>query len=387
VSLKHIMKSATSTSAWKRKLDQVYFFFLDRRMIRRVYSRKDGVAPRPALVYFDVTNRCNLKCEMCYLRDVLNKKQQEPEVTTDEFVSFVRKEEIKRVNLIGGEPFLRRDLLDMLEKLGENGITCESMTTNGTLITEKTAARLAPLLARGVLRAITFSIDGPEDVHDLVRGKGTFAKARCGIELLRKELTRAGGDPEGQMVVNSVIMKENYERLDEVASAAADLGFKHMCLCHLMFATPRAAKATLKLMGEDDPAIFHMLTTDDPGMDSAKVEQMLRIFYAKAAEVGVKVSMRPGIPPDLAVRWYCADYAPRGACMNPFTILRVGNTGDVYYCTFIRKALGNIRRGSLDDIWNSAEFKGMRKAMVERGIFPICVRCCKMFLPPRGLIR
>ena len=66
--------------------------------------------------------------------------------------------------------------------------------------------------------------------------------------------------------------------------------------------------------------------------------------------------------------------------MQPFAVARIGISGKVYYCAYIRKEMGNLRDQSISQIWNSEQFVADRRTMVRRDIFPICKRCCKMYL-------
>lgn len=89
---------------------------------------------------------------------------------------------IMRVSIEGGEPFLRDDILDILELTNKHMFSCY-VNTNGTLITEEMAKRIA---TSGVGK-ICVSIDDPEEIHDKSRGvKGTFKKVKKAIGYLKK---------------------------------------------------------------------------------------------------------------------------------------------------------------------------------------------------------
>ena len=87
----------------------------------------------------------------------------------------------------GGEPFLFPGIIELLEYLLEKGIAT-SVDTNGTML-ERYAADLVRL---GDVE-LTISVDGPEAVHDAVRGiNGSFRRIEHGLIALRAEEEEAG---------------------------------------------------------------------------------------------------------------------------------------------------------------------------------------------------
>ena len=44
--------------------------------------------------------------------------------------------------------------------------------------------------------------------------------------------------------------------------------------------------------------------------------------------------------------------------------------------------VGDLANNSLEEIWNNEKYVGMRKQLVENGLFPVCRRCCKVELSP-----
>jgi hypothetical protein len=75
-------------------------------------------------------------------------------------------------NITGGEPFLRSDFFDILAEIAAGGHD-QFVLSNGTLIDETSAARLAELNVAGV----QVSMEGPKEVHEDIRGTGSFSAA------------------------------------------------------------------------------------------------------------------------------------------------------------------------------------------------------------------
>jgi radical SAM protein with 4Fe4S-binding SPASM domain len=82
-------------------------------------------------------------------------------------------------NITGGEPFLRRDLFDILGEIKRNRFEI-FLLTNGTLVDRARSRMLADLGVKGV----QVSIEGGEEVHDAIRGEGSFTASAAGIERL-----------------------------------------------------------------------------------------------------------------------------------------------------------------------------------------------------------
>lgn len=132
-------------------------------------KEKSSISP-PLDVYFDYTWACNLRCPVCYNRDVARGVTM-----SDEKVRQVLKElsdnGVMRTHLAGGEPTLMPDRLkNYLDSAKEFGIRA-SVNTNGTNLTDE----VAEILFNSNLVSLTFSVDGSTAaIHDEVRGEGAF---------------------------------------------------------------------------------------------------------------------------------------------------------------------------------------------------------------------
>ncbi len=144
--------------------------------------------PFDFFIQWHLTERCNLRCAHCYqsgtckeevpfseIRRVIGEVKEMVETWEDAHdLSFSLS-----YNITGGEPFLRADLFDVLKEIrGNRGDIY--LLTNGTLVTPERAQELA---AHGV-KGVQVSIEGPEKVHDQIRGRGNFSKAVRGVEHL-----------------------------------------------------------------------------------------------------------------------------------------------------------------------------------------------------------
>jgi SynChlorMet cassette radical SAM/SPASM protein ScmE len=138
----------------------------------------------PRSVDIEVTSRCNLRCRYCYYYD--NPTVEYRDLSTEEWLQFY--DELGRcavmdVTLQGGEPFIRRDLPQLIEGICRNRMRF-SILSNGTLIDDAIAAFLAHT---GRCDSVQVSVDGSgPQTHDACRGEGSFEDAVRGIRTLQR---------------------------------------------------------------------------------------------------------------------------------------------------------------------------------------------------------
>jgi len=139
---------------------------------------------RPVLnLRISVTQRCNLHCPYCH-REGEERKPNDSviEMTTAEIVRLAKiaiSLDIKRIKLTGGEPLLRKDILDIVEGISDlQGLQDLSMTTNGVFL----ASIAKDLRTRGLIRVNVSLPSLNEDVYRRLMG-GNLTDALKGISV------------------------------------------------------------------------------------------------------------------------------------------------------------------------------------------------------------
>jgi radical SAM protein with 4Fe4S-binding SPASM domain len=159
-------------------------------------------SPIPSLRYleFQITDRCNLRCQHCYVGDSRNQD-----------LSFERIEQVLkefediqglRLLLSGGEPLTHPQFWKINEVLKEY-VFRSVLLSNGTLITKKVAQRLR-------VNEVQISLDGMREGHESLRGKGTFIKALQAIGHLQEADIRVS--------IATMIHQRNLKEFSELAS-------------------------------------------------------------------------------------------------------------------------------------------------------------------------
>ena len=239
--------------------------------IRRFLDEGTGRADRlPLGAVYEATMRCNLHCEFCYVGDLLNiEGEWRQELSLEALERAFPEQSGFQVNLTGGEIFMRKDILDVLDLFRRKGYACGYLTTNGTIITEERAEALADLSAQGFLKHVSVSVDGPKDLHDAARGlKGTFERTTAGLKRLQAAARRKGAPL--RVGINTTVAHESLDALDRMVDVAEELGVDAIGLNHLMFSTPEEVAETVRIVGADDPSIIATYVTADPGLDVAR---------------------------------------------------------------------------------------------------------------------
>jgi radical SAM protein with 4Fe4S-binding SPASM domain len=136
-------------------------------------------SPVPSLRYIllNITNKCNLACRHCYIG-----KSGAQEISLKTFETAVSQfEDMGGLKLMisGGEPLVHSRFFSLMEILPSYELRVV-LLSNGTLIDEKTARKLAKYVDE-----VQVSIDGTVS-HDLIRGRGSYEKAMRGISNLKK---------------------------------------------------------------------------------------------------------------------------------------------------------------------------------------------------------
>jgi MoaA/NifB/PqqE/SkfB family radical SAM enzyme len=364
--------------AWAR-----YRRFRYERRIRRFVKEKSGRAEKlPMGAVYEATMRCNLHCEFCYVGDFLNiEGEWRQELDLESLRKAFPEHDDFQISLTGGEIFMRKDILSVMDLFQQKGYACGYLTTNGTIISEERADALAELAGAGFLKHISVSIDGPKELHDAARGlKGTFERTCAGLRRLQEAAWRRHAPL--RVSINTTVAHESLEALDAMVDVAEELGVDAIGLNHLMFSTPEEVAETVRLLDEPDASVIATFVTRDPGLDIARIRTKVTALQQKCREHNILFDYRPKVHPQLVENYYTPGAKLEGRCLYPFLQARVSFSGKVYFCPFIRVEVGDLSTHSLEEIWNGEKLVDMRRRLVENGIFPVCRRCCKVELSP-----
>lgn len=134
---------------------------------------------------WEITHQCNYGCSYCMFS--CNYLKVDGELTTEEcfhVIDELVKNNFKHLKITGGEPFIRKDIIKILEYASKRLIT--DISTNASLITPEIVEDLNKL----DLKMIYVSLDGNKEEHESVRGRNTYDKTIIGLQALKKSINK-----------------------------------------------------------------------------------------------------------------------------------------------------------------------------------------------------
>lgn len=297
-------------------------------------------------VYWNLTDRCNLRCRHCYLHDELTSPSEHPphELNTHDCLKIVDQCDEARafyVNLLGGELFCRSDIMVILRYLGEKRFWTK-ITTNGTLITENIARDLADIGLKGMF----LSLEGPSpETNDVIRGKGAFEKTIKGISYIRDY-----GIP---FDIQVTIFNTNCDKIEQIADFCSNLTAERVVFESFNYFSSTQQSFSLIPNREETFAaarkIRELKTTYPKGFISSSADAALR-FLSSDPDSGAKGKK--------LVR-----------CDLGSTQIGILSNGDVIPCIYMRdQILGNLMETRLSEIPHLPgfkEFKDLREVTID----------------------
>ena len=283
-------------------------------------------------IQWHLTERCNLRCRHCYQG---RKKPSEMSVSELKreidgvgamFEAWEKEYEIAlspSIHFTGGEPFIYQGLWDVIVYARRLGFTV-AILTNGSLITEQDAAKASQL----GISDIQISLEGPPDVHDNIRGPGSFDRAMKGARLLAAT--------DNKISANMTLSDINVNYIEETADLAKASGFSAMGFSRLV------------PCGSGGGMLANMLTASEL-MDAYEMASKLNSpsFSVTSGDplFGVFSGIKP--PPQSPLTL--------SGCSAGFSGITITSDGSVMPCRRIGIKIGNLRRTSLRQIWSSSK--------------------------------
>jgi radical SAM protein with 4Fe4S-binding SPASM domain len=323
-------------------------------------SGVEGFA-RPYVVSWNLTYRCNLACEHCYL-DAGGKPQVDSEsfadrseLGTDECFGVI--DEIAAFApecvtiLTGGEPLLRRDILEIVRRAAERGLWVV-VGTNGVRITENVARRLAEAGARG----LSLSLDALDpDRHDRFRRvRGAWQNTVEGAEILNRNRL--------PFIVQTTAGSHNLGELEAIADFAHDRLAARVWNLYFLVPTGRGQFVSDITAAQYDQVLASLYRIQRKYQGRMLVNAKCAPHYIKTVLENVTAEPDsipsaanspepPSIPGLSAIRTYSGG---AGGCPAGTHYMGIRPNGDVTPCPYLPVFAGTLRNSRLADLWSSS---------------------------------
>lgn len=277
----------------------------------------------PLAVHVEVVAACNLTCTHCFAGTLPRKSTLRLDEIDRLFGELARIGSY-RVGLTGGEPLLRKDILDVLDSATSHGLH-PCLTTNGLLLDE----RLAKELGKRELVWLNVSLEGATaSTNDPIRGAGTFDAVVAKLRALGEHL---------RFTLAFTITKPSAGEADACAALARSLG-AHTAVFRPLYPVGVAARHPELVPSYEDYA------------------------GAVASLAGDLSSVDP-FGPMSRRDTQATTYTGKG-CGAANLVASVSASGDVNPCSFLGAAFdaGNIRTRPFAEIWHdSIVFRRLRE--------------------------
>ena len=360
----------------KLNVPRIGFYSLS-QLVKTFDNLKRNATKRPYYANWRLVGACNSRCIMC---DQWRKKEYSKQKFGMKDIYRLLKE-LKRIGVCnvyfnGGEASLLKELPEIVEKAKDFGFFAE-IKTNGSNLTEKYITKLY----EAGLDAVNISLDGHNaKIHNKIRGIPIWIKVVKAIEFIKK-------NTEMEVRLNTLILKDNYKRLDKMIDLAKKLNIDSINFSQvddLPFKNNKDVRLNLKQMNyfyfKVAPKILEKSLNSDLNVSFTPFFSSL---VGKGKRFAIKQLKRKGkkLQEELKnfVKWdFGKNFYTTYSCYTPSRNIEIMPNGDIYPCCTTMNIeqfkMGNVYDQSLKEIWNSKKFKNFRiKVMNSKE--EICKKC------------
>lgn len=226
-------------------------------------------------------------------------------------------------NITGGEPFMRGDLFEIISEISNQGFEIY-LLSNGILINKQRAEKLSELGVKGV----QVSIEGPEKIHDSIRGRNSFASSIKGVLYLL--------DSGIRVTLNVTLSKINAGYFMELVTLASALGVQKLGFSRLVPS------------GRGSGLLSKML-------EKEKIKDIYEEIFSLNSYIPEIVTGDPVASQMSSSPGKYAGEVPSGGCAAGVSGLTILPDGTVTPCRRMPVPIGNVRRDSLRELWATSE--------------------------------
>jgi len=281
---------------------------------------------RPLSASLKLTENCQAKCITCNYWQT----RWQDGLNTDQAVDVINRLAqfgIRYLRFTGGEPLLRRDLFEIMQKADMAKFQRVTLQTNGLLL-----KKLSREINDSPITKVAVSIDGMEASNDLIRGiKGYFRIAMEGIRLLK------GKQVHVVATLNGRSARELEALADEAKSVGAGFSFNVL----------------------DDRSYFLRHTSSsDLWPHPSDITKIISFLRDKLK--------RPAYEIQYIYKYFCREPLEEPPCILGFIEIFVVSNGDVLAGCYVLKPLGNVLRDHLETLVSSDRYRDACLGMIRR---------------------
>jgi Fe-coproporphyrin III synthase len=308
-------------------------------VMRRVDS---SWIPMPHAGHFILTFRCNLKCLGCGSWKV----SEHDDLSAEEWRRvFSQMKSLDIVKILGGEPFVRKDIVQILEAVREEADPyILQLTTNG-MLTKRLVEAIHAVAWPGL--QLRISVDGLPKTHDEMRGvEGSWELVNRSVEAVSSLQHRYGFKFGINFAVTDASMEEMDSMVEYARSVGADLIPGLNVDPFLVGTTPPEEKAPKVIMVTDKEGALEALSSSGVGTRS-QLPMVDHLYSRLLTKRTFRKQLYEG-----PHRFHCRELRD---------LVYVLPNGDLVRCGLDHKPVGNLRRTDFEDLWRGEDIKAYRK--------------------------
>lgn len=323
----------------------------------------------PLRVDLNLTNRCHLSCKYCYA-SANELFYGSNELTLQEIDKLFQEFEdmgVFRVQLAGGEPLLRRDILEII-KLTRKYTFSLTLNTTGMFLADDICVEIA----KSNFELITVSLEADnKELHEKIRGGRSFDGAISAIELLKKHKIRTAVG----ITLNSFNIDTIFDVIDMVRPMTVDIvGIQVLCpsgrLSKNNYLIPERRKY-LKFM---DKLLVYKVENPYPQIN-LNVTNESTVFWEYYYPLQKLNKLK-----ELKKIWgQDTRQTSDLSCAAGISVCSIGANGDVYTCEMFvndsQMAAGNIKNESFSSIWNGSKLFETFRSIEKSSLKGACSSC------------
>jgi MoaA/NifB/PqqE/SkfB family radical SAM enzyme len=292
-------------------------------------------------------------------------KRKDAELNQNEILNIINQLPFNsNVTFTGGEIFLKKGIEEIIRKTAEKQNV--TLATNGLLL-----SKYAELVIETGVKAIGVSLDGPPNLHNRIRNtRNAFDQLENSLHTIL-EYKRKYKSADPRITVNSVILKDNYDRLSDVVKIVKNIGLSSCSFQILDLSLYRSGVAP---NGNLDLAKNPIKQIEK--IDPIKLKASLVKIIKEGQKYNVEINFAPQLTIDEIVAYYQGDFnLSNWRCNLPWNTMRISPYGDVYPC--LNLFIGNAKKNKLKELWNHPNYLQFRQNLEKITLSPACVGCCK----------
>jgi len=349
---------------------------MEEEIIQNIIQYSKGKKPNPIKLDLFLTQNCNLKCLFCGChvipKDKLKKEMQETSIL--KLIDEALELGVKNFGILGGEPFVKKELmLKVMEKIKQKQAS-GAITTNGTLFDYKTIEKIISIR----WNMIRFSIDGDNpETHDQLRGtKGSFKYCTTALATFKK-IKEEKKSSSPQIEFSTVLCNKNYKELKGIIKIAKSVDCKKIYFLPVIELTEHVKKLKLDKEKAHDYILEAKLFAESQGIETNLGELIQKNFINQTEKID-QVLAKENIQNKIL----------NSPCYQPLYGLAVHSNGQVVPCANFSDNQGeNFGDKSLKNIWFGEYFESIRAELLEKRFPDACSKCCMPLLEENRMIK